>query len=276
MNPFQLKFNYSYIIRSAGNLKLKKYFSIQSSSETIRATSIEKNFDYWLAGLIDGDGSLLISDKGYLSCEITLKDSEIQALYKIKKVYHGSVSQRINARAWRWRLCKFSHIVNLFKNLSDKFVSQSKFEQAMKFSLKLGIPATRALPSLNNAWLAGFMEAEGSFKINSSTYQLDISIGQKDREILDLIVKEFKVGSVYYDKSWNGWIYCVSKLEDLKFLTQYFLKFGFKSASKAAELVTFKRFILFKERNYHLMDPETIFRRRFDNLIKNFHQRKKI
>lgn len=255
---------------------MKKYFSTQSSSETIRATSIEENFDYWLAGLIDGDGSLLISNKGYLSCEITLKDSEIQALYKIKKVYHGSVSQRINARAWRWRLCKFSHVVNLFKNLSDKFVSQSRFEQAMKFSLKLGIPATRALPSLNNAWLVGFMEAEGSFKINSSTYQLDISIGQKDREVLDLIVKEFKVGSVYYDKSWNGWVYYVSKLEELKFLTRYFFKFGFKSASKAAELVTFKRFILFKERNYHLMDSETIFRRRFDNLIKNFHQRKKI
>ena len=38
----------------------------------------DKSWNQWLAGLIDGDGCLLISKLGYTSCEITidLKDAQ--------------------------------------------------------------------------------------------------------------------------------------------------------------------------------------------------------
>jgi ubiquinol-cytochrome c reductase cytochrome b subunit len=46
------------------------------TSETIRTSD---RFNEWLSGLIDGDGSLLVSKKGYISCEITvaLKDEKV-------------------------------------------------------------------------------------------------------------------------------------------------------------------------------------------------------
>lgn len=42
------------------------------TSETTRTS----RFNEWLSGLIDGDGCLLISKKGHLSCEITVHLSD--------------------------------------------------------------------------------------------------------------------------------------------------------------------------------------------------------
>jgi len=54
-----------------------------------------------LAGLIDGDGSLLIHKNKALSCEITVHERDVKALYEIKKRYHGSVLKRSNVKAYR-------------------------------------------------------------------------------------------------------------------------------------------------------------------------------
>ena len=77
---------------------------IKGSSETIRAACtkeiekitntavLSKNryetselFSYWLAGLIDADGCLLVSKAGYTSCEITVGAKEFSLLSLVKK-----------------------------------------------------------------------------------------------------------------------------------------------------------------------------------------------
>ena len=50
----------------------------EGSSETTRVTSRRRDdvqFGYWLAGLIDGDGSLLVSKLGHPYIEISLHDT---------------------------------------------------------------------------------------------------------------------------------------------------------------------------------------------------------
>jgi ubiquinol-cytochrome c reductase cytochrome b subunit len=79
------------------NLKRK------GSSETTRVVSFfltEEDFNYWIAGLIDGDGYFGLSLKGYGSCEITLKDVEVVSLYKIKSVLGGKVLPRKGVKAF--------------------------------------------------------------------------------------------------------------------------------------------------------------------------------
>lgn len=49
--------------QSAGNQRLSS--SLVGTSETTRVTHI--SFNEWLAGLIDDDGSLLLSKQGYVS-----------------------------------------------------------------------------------------------------------------------------------------------------------------------------------------------------------------
>lgn len=92
---------------SAGKEKISKTEKI-CTSETIRTNS---NFHFWLAGLIDGDGSITISKKGYVSCEIVLHKKEVSALYEIKSKLGGSVSKK-TSKTYRWRLHKKEGIKN--------------------------------------------------------------------------------------------------------------------------------------------------------------------
>ena len=53
--------------------------NLVETSETTREASYNKEdnlFNEWLSGLIDGDGCLLVSKKGYLSCDITMPLSD--------------------------------------------------------------------------------------------------------------------------------------------------------------------------------------------------------
>lgn len=250
-------------------------FMIYCSLKKHRYNPLQDNFNYWLAGLIDGDGCFVVSKKGYGSCEITLKERELQALYKIKQIYGGSISKRTNTKAARWRLHNKSGLTKLLNNLNNKIIlpkRQNQFKEICKLY--------EIQPKFNNnnlnltSWLTGFMEAEGHFGIQRFNYQLSISISQKDRSILELIKNSWNCGSIYYDSSWDGWIYYVTRKEDLVQLFKYFELFPFKSIMQA-DFIRFKRLFLFKERKYHLMEQHTKERKRIDNLINLYMNRYK-
>jgi hypothetical protein len=74
------------------------------TSETTRATSYDKHntrFNQWLAGLIDGDGSLLVSKAGYTSCEITVALADERMLRIIQNKLGGAVKARSGVKAIR-------------------------------------------------------------------------------------------------------------------------------------------------------------------------------
>jgi len=64
--------------------------------------------------------------------------------------------------------------------------------------------------TVTNGWVSGFFCGDGHFAINSSNYQPSIQIGQKDEDILRQIAAIWG-GNVYPDKSWEGWIYWLSR-----------------------------------------------------------------
>ena len=73
--------------------------SLVGTSEAIRLLNIRSihnlnnsypshfRFKQWLAGLIDGDGSFLLSKKGYASLEITMDIRDERALQSVKNIY---------------------------------------------------------------------------------------------------------------------------------------------------------------------------------------------
>ena len=247
------------------------------SSETKIPVSLEDNeFGYWLAGLIDSDGSLLVSHKGYTSCEITLYIREVQTLYKIKRVLGGRIAKRSNAQAFRWRLHNKIGMLKLINLINGKILLMKRKIKLIKVCEILDIiPITDNKLSSNNSWLTGFIDGDGSLNIKKTDYQLSITISQKDKLILDNIVNVFSCGKVYKDKSWNGWIFWVSNVKDLNILVKYLTKFPLKTPKKA-DLVTFKRFMLYKKRKYHLNLPNSSQKNKLDHLVKLFQSRKKI
>jgi len=78
-------------MESAGNHDRSYSSHLVGTSETTRVTFFEpegatRRFNQWLAGLIDGDGCLLVSKAGYSSCEITvaLADERMLRIIQIK------------------------------------------------------------------------------------------------------------------------------------------------------------------------------------------------
>ena len=74
------------------------------TSETTRATSFSKKeiyFNQWLAGLIDGDGSLQVSKAGYTSCEITVALADERLLRIIQNKLGGFIKLRAGVQAIR-------------------------------------------------------------------------------------------------------------------------------------------------------------------------------
>lgn len=220
------------------------------TSETIRTNS---NFDFWLAGLIDGDGCISISKAGHISCDIVLHKKEVSALYWIKSILGGSVSQKTD-NSYRWRLHNKAGITNLINRINGKLLTEGK-------KLKLGavcelynleVKETSADLS-TNSWFSGFFDAEGTINYHTKRNQPNISVSQKTRGVLD-IINSFFGGNVYFDKSWEGFTLYISKTSDIKNLLEYFEKFKVKN--KHLDLFYLKKLMNMKTLKYHLPSSE--------------------
>lgn len=153
-----------------------------------------KDFIYWLIGFTEGDGSFIINtiknrNNKYLEFKITQSSNDAQILFYIKKSLGiGTVSKQDknnNTHHYRVRdkngLLK---IINLFNGNLYLNKTQNRFKEFVKIynityktNIEIlecpplaGIPASREFnnnnPTLDNAWLAGFTDAEGCFTLS--------------------------------------------------------------------------------------------------------------
>jgi len=247
------------------------------SSETTRVISYfsdSLNFGYYLAGLMDADGTIFISNKNSISIEITLHEKDVKTLYKLKSLLgFGIVSKRSNVKAYRIRINKTLAIEKFIHLINGKLLTKQKHRQLIKVCEILHLtPIINNSFSKDNAWFAGFFDGEGYFSIRNQ-YTLTLSLSQKDKNILQLICSNFDCGNIYYDKSWNGYSYCITDLNNLKKVLKYFSFFPLLTV-KNCDLRTFHRLVLFKERKYHLKESQ--YKYKIDTLIKVFKNRKKI
>ena len=262
------------------------------SSETTRAVCSEKisnintssrgktlstlQFSYWLAGLIDGDGSLLLSKKGYGSCEITVGIKEYILLSSVKKHLGGTIKLRTGVAAYRWRLHNIEGINMLFDFIDGKLRIEKRQSQYNLLCAALKRTPLLCKPiSCHNAWITGFYEAEGFFNVNRTTLQCTITLTQKEYTILEDI-RCVMGGKIYYDKSWDGWLYSASNLTDISHWVKYFSSYPLRSW-KQIQLQRFKRVLLYKSRGVHLRGPVAGRSwKRFQQLVNEFHQGAKL
>ena len=105
--------------QSAGNQRC--FISSQvGTSETTRAAThpFSKSFCEWLAGVIDGDGSLQVSKQGYTSLEITMGFEDLQLLRYIQDKLGGSIKMRSGAKAYRYRLHNRKGMIKLINSIN--------------------------------------------------------------------------------------------------------------------------------------------------------------
>lgn len=210
-----------------------------------------KNLE-WFIGFTEGDGSFIVS-KNKIYFDITQSLVDIKILYYIKKeLGFGKILQRkeTNRSVGVYYITgkeNFTRLIHIFngniicphKKTQFKLWLQTynlQYRENIKY-----IDQNKEL-NLDNGWLSGFIDAEGYFGArikNCRTSRLkkqiltEFSIGQKDKEILILILSLFISDSdkklyVTYDKSWNGYRFCLSNknllIKLVKYLNLYPLK----------------------------------------------------
>ena len=221
----------------------KAYNSLVGTSEAIRMlnentkltkkTKKNKKWNQWLAGLIDGDGSFLLSKKGYASLEITMDIRDEHALQKVKNVYGGSIKLRSGANALRYRLHHKAGLLKLINDVNGHIRNSNRLVQLNKLLNKYEISLIYPEKlTFENGWLSGFFDADGTITINKTVTQLSVSISQKTSEILQPLL-EIYGGNIYIDRgSSQSFKWYITKREDILNLLEYFKKYPIRSAKK--------------------------------------------
>ena len=195
------------------------------TNEDTKKSPIDKDqrFYEWLAGFIDGDGCFLLSKKGYASLEIVTQLRDKKCLYLIKQKFGGSVKLYSGDNYLRYRLHHKDGLLNLIDKINGLLQNPTRILQlgkiCDKYNLELKDPKSL---TYYNGWLSGFFDTDGSIYLNEASGQIFITVTQKNRFILDALVKLYG-GTIYPMVKQEAFKWtCFKKKEVLSLVNDYF------------------------------------------------------
>lgn len=199
--------------------------SLVGTSETTRVAPYSKSFCEWLAGLIDGDGSLQVSKKGYTSLEITMGLEDLRCLRYIQDKLGGSIKMRSGAKAYRYRLHNKQGMINLINCINGYIRHTSRLQQLHRVcqQLEISVIYPTKLDKESN-WFAGFFDADGTITMSMKNNRPQLSIRVVNKLLQDVqYYKDVFGGNVYFDSAQNGYYqWSVQSREDVLNMLQYF------------------------------------------------------
>ncbi|KAL6569793.1 cytochrome c oxidase subunit 1 [Orobanche minor] len=227
--------------QSAGNQRHKS--SLVGTSETTRATTYPKSFCEWLAGIINGDGSIQVSQKGYTYLEITMGLEDLPLLRYIQHMLGGSIKMREGAKAYRYRLHNHLGMIKLMNCINGHIRHSARLLQLHRVCQVLEIPVILPIPlDAQSNWFAGFFDADGTISIAMKHGLPQLSIRVTNKLLQDL--ESYKVvfgGSLYFDSSQNGYYqWSIQSRKDVIMMLSYFKSKTFRSHKS-------RRFFLIEE-----------------------------
>jgi hypothetical protein len=219
-------------IKSAGNQRHKN--SLVVTSETTCATIYPKSICEWLAGIIDGDGSLQVNKKGNISLEITMGLEDLPLLRFIQNMLGGSIKMRSGAKAYRYRLHNKQGMINLIFSINGYIRHSGRLAQLHRVlcSQILVIPVIQGNTlTISSHWFGGFFDADGTIGISIKNLIPQLSIRVTNKLFQDIeIFKTIFGGNIYYDSSQNGYYqWSIQSRNDIFKFLEYFKSSTFKS-----------------------------------------------
>ena len=213
--------------QSAGNQQ-RYISSLVGTSETTRAAThpFSKSFCEWLAGVIDGDGSLQVSKQGYTSLEITMGFEDLQLLRYIQDKLGGSIKMRSGAKAYRYRLHNRKGMIKLINSINGHIRHTSRLLQLHRVCQQLNISVLESVPLTKSSyWFAGFFDADGTIGFTLKKCRPQLSLRVTNKLLTDVQwYKQVFGGYIYYDNSKNGcYQWSIQSREDLIKMKIYFI-----------------------------------------------------
>jgi len=217
----------------------------------------DERFYEWLAGIIDGDGCFLLSKKGYASLEIVTQLRDKKCLYLIKQNFGGSVKLTAGDNYLRYRLHHKAGLINLIDKVNGLIQNPIRILQlgriCEKYNIELKEP--KAL-TYYNGWLAGFIDTDGSIYLNDASGQMFITAVQKNRFMLDALVKLYG-GTIYPMVKQEAFKWtCFKKKEVLSLVNDYFRVNPCRS-EKLMRITMINRFYELRQLHAHTASPNS-------------------
>lgn len=141
------------------------------------------SFNYYLAGFIQGDGTIIVpaserdskGRKTYPSIQLVFALMDLPLALKVQETLgHGSISRKKSKNAYIFTVNSkvgLLKVINLINgNLkTDKIAALSKLIEWYKIKgLNLNLLPKCIIPLNSSSWLAGFIEADGHFIIRAT------------------------------------------------------------------------------------------------------------
>lgn len=247
----------------------------------------DEQFGYYLAGLIDGDGHFFSKQQ----LVIVFNSPEIDLAYYVKKILgYGYVKKVKDKNAYLFIVSNKDGLIKVLNLINGKLRTINKFYQVknniltnsiyLKENFKFLINETN---NFNNHWIAGFSDANASFKIKivfkkdrpTPEIRLNFQIDLIDNNVLLLIkkIKEVFGGKIGYRKSQDTYYYESTSFGSTKKIIKYFDAFHLQS-SKHINYLKWRKAYLLIQNNKHLTELGINKIIKFKNTISNQQETK--
>lgn len=185
-------------------------------------TDEEVQFNQWLAGFIDGDGCFRVT-KTYCRFQIEQATWNLHLLHLLKKLFSGKLDKckryrntHCYAFSDREALMELTHMIN-----GDvRATSRSSQVQNVCKLFNINYVPPREI-SLNNAYLCGLLDADGSVSCNFALHSVVIKASSKYVEDITFFSKILN-GNIHRSK--GVFVWSISAKEDVLFAQKYFEK----------------------------------------------------
>lgn len=243
------------------NNLIQENFHISDHLNKHKKPKSDKDFSYYLAGLIEGNGNFY--DHGI---EIVFNEKDTFLAYYIKKqIGYGSVLKLKDSNNKKYILRHSEGLKKVLNLINGKFLTNNKINQLLKYKYDFKFNITILPPVIfdlnSNYWLAGFTDANGYFIIHlekSKTHvtnlslRLEFKFKQKTNELLKLIQKTFG-GNIYFLDSEQIYYYNSTNFKSAKLILNYFDNFHLNS-SNYIKYLKWRKVYTIVQRKEHLVE----------------------
>lgn len=144
---------------------------------------LNSNFSYYIAGLIEGDGTIIVpktvkDDKGrntYPSIQIVFGLYDLPLALMIQKTLeHGSISRKKGKNAYVFTVNNKQGLIKLINLINGKFKTDkiNALTKLIEWYNRKGesilIKPLCNIPLCSSSWLTGFIEADGHFSVRAT------------------------------------------------------------------------------------------------------------
>lgn len=231
--------------------------------------NISNDWLNWFIGFSEGDGSFIIDNRNNLQFVITQKDIKILEIIKNTLNFGRVIKQgKLTYRFIVEQKILIELIILIFNGnmlLPSRIKRFKKFlemynKKAIKGKIilsQIDFLQSKNEPSLDNAWLSGFSDAEGCFTITIKKitgFSIRFILSQKHESnltILSKLILLFSAGNIENHYHLDNYSYVVSGLKNCSKIIEsnYFSKYKLKTNKNNS-------YFLWKELYYRLLNKD--------------------